>query len=51
MSNSIFQQLDFNDFAKDCKEFDIDFTDAERETLRDALNDLANRIQVCANKL
>jgi type I restriction-modification system DNA methylase subunit len=27
MSNSIFQQLDFNDFAKDCKEIDIDFFD------------------------
>lgn len=29
----------------------IDFTDAERETLKDALNDLARRIQVCADKL
>lgn len=29
----------------------IDFTDCEREKLKDALNDLANRIQVCANKL
>jgi len=30
MSNSIFQQLDFNDFAKDCKEIDIDFFDKEK---------------------
>jgi hypothetical protein len=29
----------------------IDFTDSERETLKDALNDLARRIQDCANKL
>lgn len=30
MSNSIFQQLDFNDFAKDCKEIDIDIFDPEK---------------------
>ena len=30
MSKSIFQQLDFNDFAKDCKEIDIDFFDKEK---------------------
>ena len=29
----------------------IDFTDAEREKLKDALNDLAKRIQLCASKL
>ncbi len=29
----------------------IDFTDAERETLKEALNDLAKRIHVCASKL
>ena len=30
MSNSIFQQLDFNDFAKDSKEIDIDIFDIEK---------------------
>lgn len=30
MSNSIFQQLDFNDFAKDCKEIDIEFFDEKK---------------------
>lgn len=30
MSNSIFQQLDFNDFAKDCKQIDIDFFDVAK---------------------
>lgn len=30
MSNSIFQQLDFNDFAKDCKQIDIDFFDEKK---------------------
>nr|WP_315249643.1 N-6 DNA methylase [uncultured Flavobacterium sp.] len=30
MSNSIFQQLDFNDFAKDSKEIDIDIFDVEK---------------------
>ena len=30
MSNSIFQQLDFNDFAKECKEIDIDFFDVAK---------------------
>lgn len=30
MSNSIFQQLDFNDFAKDCKQIDIDIFDIEK---------------------
>jgi type I restriction-modification system DNA methylase subunit len=30
MSNSIFQQLDFNDFAKECKEIDIDIFDIEK---------------------
>ncbi|WP_300979317.1 N-6 DNA methylase [Flavobacterium sp.] len=30
MSNSIFQQLDFNDFAKDCKQIDIEIFDIER---------------------
>jgi hypothetical protein len=29
----------------------IDFTDAERLTLKEALNDLARRIQICASKL
>ncbi|TAH01806.1 MAG: DUF5053 domain-containing protein [Sphingobacteriales bacterium] len=29
----------------------IEFTDTERETLKNALNDLAKRIQVCASKL
>lgn len=28
-----------------------EFTDIEKETLKNALNDLAYRIQVCANKL
>lgn len=30
MSNSIFQQLDFNDFAKDCKEIDIEIFSVEK---------------------
>lgn len=30
MSNSIFQPLDFNDFAKDCKEIDIDIFDIDK---------------------
>ena len=30
---------------------DTDFSDSERETLKHALNDLANRIQICASKL
>ena len=30
MSNSIFQQLDFNDFARDCKEIDIEIFDVAK---------------------
>lgn len=30
MSNSIFQQLDFDDFAKDCNEFNIDLFENEK---------------------
>lgn len=30
MSDSIFQQLDFNDFAKDCKEIDIEIFSVEK---------------------
>lgn len=30
MSNPIFQQLDFNDFAKDCKEINIEIFDVEK---------------------
>ena len=30
---------------------ETDFTDSEREILKHALNDLAARIQACANKL
>ncbi|MEO8533967.1 MAG: hypothetical protein ABI441_09460 [Flavobacterium sp.] len=30
MSNSIFQQLDFNDYARDCKFSDIDLFDEKK---------------------
>ena len=37
--------------GKDGNGADVAFTDAEKEQLKFALNDLAKRIQICAEKL